>query len=174
MQFVLGVFRRWWRVVLPCGVVLAAIAAGIVYLTFSPVYSAEAWLRICDNTPYVAFQSREDPHRFLETQMALMRSPLVIGPVVSRPEIAQLPEIQNQEAPVVWLGTKIKATSGGGEYVTISFESHSPVSSAMVVNAVVKTYLDLRGRDDIRTGATSDRIVGGGEGSPHPRGQFDA
>ena len=149
VQFVLGVFRRWWRVVLPCGVVLAAIAAGVVYLTFSPVYKAKAWLRICDNTPFVAFQSREDPRRFLETQMALMRSPLVIGPVVSRPEIAQLPEIRKQETPVDWLGTKINAASvDQSEYVAISFESPSPASSAMVVNAVVDTYLDLRGRDD--------------------------
>ena len=94
LQFVLGTFRRWWRVVLPCGLVTAAIAAGIVYLTFQPVYQAKALLQIRDTTPYVAFQTREDPQRFLENQMALMRSSLVIGPVVSKPEIAQLPELQ--------------------------------------------------------------------------------
>jgi polysaccharide biosynthesis transport protein len=148
VQFALSVFCRWWRVVLPCGVVLAAIAAAIVYVTFRPVYRAEAWLRICDNTPFVAFQSHEDPRRFLDTQLALMRGPLVVGPVVARPEIAQLPEIQKQEAPVVWLGTKIKATSGGGEYVTISYESTNPGAAAMVVNAVVNTYLALHARDD--------------------------
>jgi polysaccharide biosynthesis transport protein len=148
LSFVLGAFRRWWRVIVPCGVLLASIASAIVFLTFTPVYRAEAWLRICENPPYVAFQTREDPTRFLDTQMTLMRSPLVIGPVVSRPEIAQLPEIQKQETPVVWLGSKIRATPGGGEYVIVTFDSRSPAASALVVNAVVDTYLDLRGRDD--------------------------
>jgi polysaccharide biosynthesis transport protein len=148
LQFVLGVARRWWRVILPCGLLLGALGAVGVYVTFRPVYRAEAWLRIWDNTPFLAFQTHEDPHRFLESQMALMRSPLVIGPVVSKPEIAQLPEIQKQDAPIAWLGTKIKAASGGGEFVTISYESQSPVASAMVVNAVVDTYLELHRQDD--------------------------
>jgi polysaccharide biosynthesis transport protein len=147
LSYVLTVACRWWKVVVPSGVVLAAIAAATVYLTFRPVYRGEAWLRICDSTPYVAFQSYENSSRFLDAQMAMMRSPIVIGPVVSRPEIAQLPEIKREETPVVWLGTKIKAASGGGEYVTISYDSPSPASAAMVVNAIVDTYLDLQRQD---------------------------
>jgi polysaccharide biosynthesis transport protein len=148
IQFVLGVARRWWRVILPCGLLLSALGAAVVYVTFRPMYRAEAWLRISSNAPFLAFQSQEDPNRFLESQMALMRSPLVIGPVVAKSEIAQLPEIQKQDSPIPWLGTKIKAASGGGEFVTISYESPSPVSAAMVVNAVVDTYLELHRQDD--------------------------
>ena len=75
--------------------------------------------------------------------MELMRSPLVLGPVVSRPEIAQVPEIRDQEAPIVWLGSKIKASRvGQSELVKISFEPAAPPTAARVVNAVVDTYLD--------------------------------
>ncbi len=81
--------------------------------------------------------------------MELMRSPLVMGPVISQPEIAQVPEIRDREAPIVWLGTKIKAASvGQSELVQISFDARSPADAARVVNAVVDTYLDFRGRDN--------------------------
>ena len=150
VQFVLSAFRRWWRVVLPCGVVLAAIGRRS-RVPDVQVRSTGPRLGFGSATArrIVAFQSREDPRRFLETQMALMRSPLVIGPVVSRPEIAQLPEIQQAGDAGRLAGHEDQGGQRGqSEYVTISFESRSPVSSAMVVNAVVDTYLDLRGQDD--------------------------
>ena len=149
IQFVLGAIRRWWMVALPCGVLLAAVGAGIVHWVYQPAHQATAWLRVSVNTPYIAFPMREDTRQFLETQLELMRSPLVLGPVISQPEIAQVPEIRDREAPIVWLGTKIKAASvGQSELVQVSFEARNPADAARVVNAIVDTYLDFRGRDN--------------------------
>ena len=123
--------------------------AGIVHWVYQPAHQATAWLRVSVNTPYIAFPMREDTRQFLETQLELMRSPLVLGPVISQPEIAQVPEIRDREAPIVWLGTKIKAASvGQSELVQVSFEARNPADAARVVNAIVDTYLDFRGRDN--------------------------
>lgn len=148
-QFALLALRRSWKLVVPCALLLATAGAVAVYFTYPPAYSASALLRVSDNTPYIAFQTREDSRRFLETQMELLRSPLVLGPVVSRPDIAQLPAIRSHDAPIAWLGSRIKASSvGHSELVKISFDASNATDAAQVVNAVVENYLDFRGRDE--------------------------
>ena len=148
-RFAFDVLARWWKVIVPSSMLLLAASVGAVYLTFQPTYEAAAWLRISDTTPYIAYQSRDDSHRFLDTQMELIRSPLVLGPVVSRPEIAQVPEIKRQETPIVWLATQIKAACiGQSELVKITFDAQDAVAASNVVNAVVDTYLEFRGRND--------------------------
>jgi hypothetical protein len=69
------------------GLILAIIAGGLVYVLFEPQYETSAWLRTESRVPYVAFPPREDSRRFVATQVELIRSPLVLGPVVSDPEI---------------------------------------------------------------------------------------
>jgi uncharacterized protein involved in exopolysaccharide biosynthesis len=116
LPFALGAMRRWWYVAIPCGVLLAAAAVSVAYLTFRPIYEATAWLRISDTTPYVAFQSREDSRRFLETQMELMRSPLVIAPIMSNAAVAQTPELQKKADPIAWLGQNVKVRAVGNNH----------------------------------------------------------
>ena len=77
---------------------LAIVAGGSVYWAFEPVYRAEAWLRIESRAPYIAFPDGNGSRAFVETQVAMIKSPLVLGPVVSQPEIAHLPEVQEQES----------------------------------------------------------------------------
>ena len=105
------------------------------------VYQAAAWLRIADAPPYIAFEAREDSRRFLKTQMELIRSPLVLGPVVSQPEIAQLHDLRDQEAPIDWLAKKVRANPvGGSELFEISFESRYPDEAAKLVTAIVNIF----------------------------------
>jgi succinoglycan biosynthesis transport protein ExoP len=148
-QFVLSAMRQWWKVALPVGLVLAGVAAALVYLTFEPVYEASAWLEIKDRAPYIVFPDRDSSRSFVKTQSALICSPLVLGPVVSKPEIAGLPEIAEQQAQIEWLAKKIKvAPEGDSEIFKISYASRSGQSAKKVVDAVIDEYFKLRGGTD--------------------------
>lgn len=148
-RFVLNAVRQWWKVAAPVGLVLAAVAAALIYMFFEPVYESSSWLRIYETTPYIAFQSRDDSRRFIETQVQLIRSPMVIAPVISQPEIAGVPEIEEQDSPVEWLGRQIQVKPvGQSELFRISFASPDPENSARIVNAVVNAYFNLRSQDD--------------------------
>src|SRR5579863_6864501 len=97
--FVLQVLARWWHWVLPAGLLLGGAGAAIGWLTFQPTFVAEAWVRIEDRRPYVAFPTQEESTRFVQTQVEMLRSPVVVTQCLTQPEIAQLPELKNELDP---------------------------------------------------------------------------
>ncbi len=149
VPFVLGTMRQWWKVAAPLGILLSALAATAMWWSFEPVYEAQAWLRIEDRRPYIAYPTRDESQRFVGTQVELIRSPLVIGPAVSKPEVARIPAVAGQVDPIGWVGKNIKVHSvGNSELFVVSFANPDPTAAATVVNEVVGAYLDLRGSDD--------------------------
>jgi capsular exopolysaccharide synthesis family protein len=152
VQFVLTAMRQWWKVAIPVGLVLAAICGAVIYLLVEPVYEASAWLRIADNAPYLAYPAEGGQRRFerfVQTQEELIRSPLVLGPVLSQPEIARVPEIKKAKDPIQWLSKTIEVSPvGQSELFKVSYACPDPENSAGVVNAVVDEYFRLRGRTE--------------------------
>ncbi|MGQ9576759.1 MAG: polysaccharide biosynthesis tyrosine autokinase [Thermoguttaceae bacterium] len=158
LHFVLSALRRWWLVATPLGLVFGAAGLIAVYLLFNPIYEAEAWIKIEQKTPVLAFDSKdEEPYKvFVQTQIQLIRSPLVMGPVASE-LMAGIPELQKQADPVAWLGREVKVSAvGESELFKISFPSHRPDDSARLVNAVTRTYFTLRSQEEA---SRFDRIV---------------
>jgi capsular exopolysaccharide synthesis family protein len=151
-HFVLGVLRRWWKIAIPVGLLLALLGATTVYLLFEPVYEAAAWFRIEERTPYLAFETKENEGRsklFFQTQIETIRSPLVLGPVIKRPEIVRQPEIARHSDKTAWLGKQIKVTSvGESELFRILYAAADPKDAAAVVNAVTESYFKLRDQSD--------------------------
>jgi len=88
--FVLNTLRKWWKLTVPLGLTLAAVMGTLLFVTYKPTYEASAWLRIKESTPFVVVQSRDHSRSFAETQIELIRSPLVLGTVVAQPDIARL------------------------------------------------------------------------------------
>jgi len=148
---VLNALRQWWKVAVPIGLLLATIAGTIVYVLFEPKYEAAAWIQIHYRAPYLAFEpesSRDGLDRFVRTEMALIRSPLVLGPVVTQSAISQLPEIREQEDPIEWLSQRIAIRPvEKSELFKISFSSDVPEIAQQVVNAVADAYFELRNQD---------------------------
>ena len=97
LQFVLTAMRQWWKWATPIGLVLAVIFGTLIYFLFEPVYEATAWLRIEDTRPYIAFPDSGSSKTFIDTQVQLIRSPLVLAPVLSQPKIASIPKIKELE-----------------------------------------------------------------------------
>jgi succinoglycan biosynthesis transport protein ExoP len=151
VQFVLAALRRWWMIATPLGILLAIVSSAVVFLLFRPEYEAQAWLRIEEHTPYIAFESRDQNQNklFVQTQRELIRSPLVIGPVLSRPEIARIPELVKQSDPITWLGKQVSVLAvGESELFRVVFSNPDAGNAARVVNAVIDSYFNLRDQDE--------------------------
>ena len=150
LTFVLAVLRRWWKVTVPVGLLLAAAAATGVYLTFVPKYEARALLWIDSAQPYLVQPERYSDRDFVSNQLGLIRSSLVLGPVVSQPAIARVAELQKTELfgkrdpPIERLGKLIDVSKAwGSEHYYIKCTTPNPKNSAAVVDAVAKSYFDL-------------------------------
>ena len=144
-HFILDVFRRWWKLAVPAGIVLGASAVAVIVIFFTKeIYQAQAWLSIEDSSPYVVFRDNEASRQFVETQVQLIRSPLVLSSVVSNPEIAQISEISEAEDPIAVIAGAVTAKPvGRSELFQISYESDNPQNAAAIVNAIVDSYFRL-------------------------------
>ena len=140
--FVLRVLARWYTVRLPAALILAGAGAVAAWFAFEPKYEAEAWIRIEDRRPYVAFPSEEESKRFEKTQVETIRSPVVLSQCLSQPEIAQLPEFKAELDPVRWVGKRLSIASvADSELFRVKFQGPNPANAAKICNAVVDTYL---------------------------------
>jgi len=143
---------QWWYVATPIGIVLAAISAAVVMLTFTPVYRSSAVLKIASYTPYIAYTSNEQPMKpeeFTETQVELLRSPLVMEQLLVNQDIAEIPELLAAENPASWLAAAVQVDQvGNSELYNVFLDAKTPESAALLVNAILDEYFAVRERDN--------------------------
>jgi polysaccharide biosynthesis transport protein len=152
--------RYWWRFALPIAVVLAASAAGAVAYFSKPQFTAAAWLIIREKPEYLLNpQVMEDPRKFVQNQLELMRSPPVLDPVANQPQVFATPELAGGD-PAEQLRRLLKVhAQGQSDFFVIEFTSQSPVKAAIIVNEIAKAYLLLQDREQAsRMEATITRL----------------
>lgn len=141
--------RHHWRWVFCLGLAFTSVGVVAAYLLIKPKYEALATIQIRSEVPYVAFEpentAREVSQRFVQTQIELLRSPIVLEPASGRPEVAAVTEMWQEFDPVKWLikGLEVKMI-GQSELFTVSFTSTSPKVAATVVNAIIDEYFDIQ------------------------------
>jgi polysaccharide biosynthesis transport protein len=150
--FVLRVFCRWWKWIVPLGVLLATAAGAIVLYSHVPKYEATALVKIQSEVPFVAFPQGLAAHntdRYVQTQIELLRSPVVLGPVLSRPAIAESKEVKEQVDPLQFMNERLSVRQvGGSELYEVSYVSRSAEDAAIAANAIVAEYLLMQDRED--------------------------
>lgn len=157
LRLVFRTVRRWWRLCVPIGLVFGMLGGAAAYVLHEPKHEASAWLRIAETAPFIAFESRRRSESNTETQIELIRSPLVLGRVAAQEEMAERIDGEEEEAKIRWLLKHLDVESvGGSELVKVSIETSEPTNSARIVNAIVDAYLDLQDQND--TGRTR-RVV---------------
>ena len=153
--FFLTVWRQWWMVAVPVGIVLAATACTAVFLLFKPVYQSTATMKM--NDEYVAFQEKKHSKTFFQNQVQLVLSPMVMQDVVTRSEVANIPEIREAKDPAEFLRKKLKIIeSKGSDFFSISYDANDPKHAMLIVSAVSNAYERLQ--QDFAN-AKSKRIV---------------
>ncbi len=115
-------------------------------------YTATAYLLVERHEPHILPRSAEkdDPADFESyraTQMQLFKSPYVLIAALRDPKVQKQPGIKREEArhrAVAWLGKEIRVkcpdTKSG--VVNVSLTSSDPNEAAVLVNAVVKAYIN--------------------------------
>lgn len=162
---VLDAIRYWWKWALPAGIGLATIASLTVYLLFEPEFEATAWIQIQEHAPFIAFETKgevNDSKAFVATQIELLRSPMIVRPVIIEPDVAALPELQRQDYPVEWLRKQIVVKRvGDSELYTVSFACSRPRAAARTVNSILDSYFaQLKERQDKRSARVKELLRG--------------
>ncbi|HTN74703.1 MAG TPA: hypothetical protein VL096_05630, partial [Pirellulaceae bacterium] len=154
---VLNALKRWWLPATATSLILVACSAAVTWFTFQPTYRAAAWLQIRENPTHLAYPTHDNAARFVQNQIELLHSSLVIGPALANPEVAKIAELQQQSDPINWLSRRVRVVGiGNSELFEISYDSAHPEASATLVNAVVESYLALRNEHDT---THSDRML---------------
>jgi capsular exopolysaccharide synthesis family protein len=158
LWFILNSLRRWWMWALPSALLLTAIGVSVVVLTFEKKYEAESWIRIENRTPWLVFPSAGDQSAwFAQTETAIVRSPMVLGKVVERPDIATVPWLEKLAEKITALSREVKVTSvGGSELYRITFACNDPDYAKNIVNAVTEAYFEFR---DTTEGERSQKVI---------------
>lgn len=150
--FAWRVFCQWWKLTVPLGIVLASAAGAIVWFTHVPKFQGAARIRIKSQAPFVAFEvgtSESDADRYIQTQLELLRSLAVLGPVLTRDDVGSVPGIKAATDPVAHLRKNLTILQiGKSELYEVSYFCPSANDAAAVANAVVSEYLEMQGRED--------------------------
>ena len=152
--FVWWTFRQWWKIVIPVGLLLAGITAAGVVLTYKPDYKASALIVVEDSAPFIAFSGSSpsgNARGYVETQVELLRSPVVLGPVLGRPEVAKLDEFLQSTDRLQTLQENLRISRvGRSELYRVSYTSKSPQAATDVSNAVVAEYLSIQSSEEFK------------------------
>lgn len=146
--FVLRVFVNWWKWVVPLGVMMAVAVGAAVWYLHVPKFESFAIIQIETDAPFVAFEVgrfSKDSERYVQTQIELLRGPVVLNPVLNRPEVASIAEIKSAVDPLEVLQKKLTVRQRGkSELYDVAFVASSADDAATVVKQVVAEYLRLQ------------------------------
>ncbi|MDR2761300.1 MAG: hypothetical protein LBB88_01710 [Planctomycetaceae bacterium] len=142
----ISALKRNWKWTLPSGLILSAIAFGTLWFLFPIKYEAMAWMRISTNKKQIIRTSDENIEydNFVQTQFALIRSPVIIKKALENPKIAQLACITKEKDRVDWLTKQLTLQRlAKSEYFTISVSAEAAEDAANIVNSVVDAFLNV-------------------------------
>ena len=137
--------KRHWKWALPTGLIMGTVVAGILFFVFPVKYEATAWIQVQPNKPYYIFDEKQqrDYTSFVNTQLALMRSPLIIEKALENPALATMKCVLEQKDRVGWLASRLGLqTQQRSEMVTVSFETEMPKNAEVIVNSIVNAFFE--------------------------------
>lgn len=144
-------FRRCWPWAVPCGAVLAGIAAYAVMLGFVPKYQATHLLEA--NEDFVVFKGVMPVVKDLaRNEKSLFFNPIVLDPVLADPQLRSAPSLSDPETAEAQLRENLSVSSGGTDArLVVGYTDTDREAAAKVCNAVVESYLRQRDSfDDTR------------------------
>ena len=141
----LKALRRRWPLALALGLLCGGLAAAAAWFVVPTAkYETRAMLSVSQTPPRIIFPTQEvqsDFSIYKETQLALIKSPIVLNRALKDVKVRNLPQVTSQADPVAWLERQIEARYSG-ETLSISMKGDQPDGLAEFVNAVADAYLE--------------------------------
>jgi capsular exopolysaccharide synthesis family protein len=149
-QLVGALRQRWLLAVcasLPTAAIITATTWFILPLLLpAPKHLVHSQLHVSPNPQTVLFANAEyrtDFQASQQTQVALVKSRLVLNKALRDPRVAKLGLIVEQPDPVDWLEKEIKADfTLSPEILRISISGDNPTELTVLVNAITNAYLE--------------------------------
>jgi capsular exopolysaccharide synthesis family protein len=142
-------FRRCWTWAVGLGILAASIAFPVAYFILpTATYTAESDLQVFSRAPVIAFstaetQAGDDYHRYQKTQIALLKSRLVLLSALQKPEISRLRLTHKLNDPVQWLKENLDVSfPSESEILHIALKGDYPEDLAALVNAITDAYME--------------------------------
>jgi len=142
---VLSGLKRHWKWSLPMGLILGLLVGGILYLAQPVQYEAAAQIQIRAVRIHLIDDSRPQGRYedFVNTQLALLRSPSVIDRALENNVVARLPIILKQRDQRGWLTKNLLVSPvRRSEIVRVSIATDTEDASVTIVNAVIDAYFN--------------------------------
>ncbi|QEG42469.1 polysaccharide biosynthesis tyrosine autokinase [Roseimaritima ulvae] len=142
-------FRRCWMWALPCGLVLAGIAAYVVQRDFVPRYRASHLLEASQD--YVLFKNLLPTagSNLSGTERTILLNSIVLDPVLEDASLRKAPSLSDPLIAEQNLRRNISISSGGAATrMVVSYTDTDQQAAAMVCNAIVDSYLRQRNAFD--------------------------
>jgi len=139
--------RRRWLVALVCAVVGAlTLAAGTWFLLPAPKFMAQSLLHVEAHQPTVVAHrgdSRADFQNYQRTQVALVKSRLVLNTALRDPEVAALKLIRDPIDPIGWLQKELLVDfATAPEILRIAMNGNEPAEIKVIIAKITKAYLE--------------------------------
>jgi len=147
----LSALRRCWRSAVCLGLIAATIATVATSMLLpSAKYTAEAILQVYSRAPVLAFSTAEtlnpvmdEYRRFQKTQIALLKSRLVLLKVLQKPGFAEFRTAREAKDPVRWLKDNLDVCfQSESEILRIALKGAYPQELASLVNAIRDEYME--------------------------------
>ena len=154
-------WRRRWVVLLA---VLSSAAAGLLYLSHAtPIYSSSSRLLVEQTGPKI-IETGEGlvarSRNYLYTQCELLKSTPILTDAVDRLAPDQLRTFGQVSDPVALLKSNLRVSLGkADDIITVTMESPYPKEAAVIVNAVVESYIAYQSRRQRNTAAEILKIL---------------
>jgi capsular exopolysaccharide synthesis family protein len=139
--------RHHWLIALLLGAVASAAAGSLAWWVVPrQKYTAAALLEVHAQRPVLltsTAQERTELRVFQATQLALVRSRLVLTSALARPGVDELMTVRSQPSPLEWLEDQLSAEfRAGSELMRLALSGDRPDDLSALVSAVADAYLD--------------------------------
>jgi capsular exopolysaccharide synthesis family protein len=142
----LRALKRRWLLAVCLGIIVAgSLAAGVWF--FLPPAKEIAYAKVAVmNQVGAVFQHPEantDSQTYLRTQVAYLRSPLVIDSALNDPEVAKLSFVQEHYYPGDWILQQLKIDFPDGPQIPrLYLKLENPDEARLIIAAIIKVYFD--------------------------------
>ncbi len=140
----LRALQRRWLLAVSLGVLFAGSVAGAVWHFSPPRFTARTMIHVAANRPHVLMQMDRvnDFASYQRTQIALVKSRLVLNRALNNPNVAALSVVKEHVDPILWLEKEIQADFlTAPEVLKISMNGEKGEELKVVVDAVRESYV---------------------------------
>jgi hypothetical protein len=152
-----SVFRKWTKVSVFGGLVLASGIAAVVWYLHVPKYRAMYMVKMTDTQKGI-LTTVQQTEAFVQNQRVLLRSSILLNRLLQHPEIANLPDLSRELEPITWLQKRLDVRQEAGSNIfTVSCEADQPQQAALILNLLIQEYFNYY---HVYSKAANDEVLG--------------